>query len=480
MSHLVHGVVAFVGVLLMGIGPLCGQYTWRRVYGGLDDDQVRTVHPLDGGNFLVMGTTGSFGAGASDIHLFELDAAGERQWSRTIGGPGVDRLTRSRAAADGTFWAVGYTNSQGQGGYDGLLLQLNAAGDVLLERTFGGADWDFLHDLRILANGDLLLVGETYSNGAVEGRAWLLRCTAAGDTLWTRTLTLDGLNTKGTCVTVTGDEGYVLGGSAETPAGDRNALLSRWTSDGELVWTTPYGGAADDELRDVLTCASGGYSAVGVTASYSDWTEAYHLRVDEAGGQLWYRNWGQINDQESQEHTELTDGTFVTIGYTKTSGGGGKDMFLLKSATDGDFVYGRTFGGLEDDEGLGLAVLDDGFICVGLTRSYGSGGSDAFVVRTGPEGTTATETVISSFDPLSVEDATADVLSIHPNPTTGLLHVPTAPHSRALLVTDRTGRLVQREVLLPGMDRVMLELPDGLYLLHLQGHRPVRVVIHQP
>jgi len=450
------------------------------VYGGLDDEQARAVHPLDGGSFLVMGTTGSFGAGASDIHLFELDAAGERQWSRTIGGPGVDRLTRSRAAADGTFWAVGYTNGQGEGGYDGLLLHLNAEGDVLQEHTFGGADWDFLHDLRILANGDLLLAGETYSNGAVEGRAWLLRCTNAGDTLWTRTLTLDGLNTQGSCVTITPDEGYVLGGSVETATGDRNALLCRWTSNGELMWTAQYGGAEDDELRDVLTCASGGYSAVGVTASYSDWTEAYHLRVDDEGGELWYRNWGQINDQESQEHAELSDGTFMTIGYTKTSGGGGKDMFLLKSGIDGDFIYGRTFGGLEDDEGLGLAVLADGFICVGLARSYGSGGSDAFVVRTGPEGTTATENVISSFDPLTVEDVTADVPAFHPNPTTGVLHVPTSPHSRKLLVTDRTGRLVQRELLMPGVDRVMLSLPDGLYIVHLEDHRPVRVVIHHP
>ncbi len=450
------------------------------VYGGLDDEQARAVHPLDGGSYLVMGITGSFGAGASDIHLFELDAAGGRQWSRTIGGPGVDRLTRSRAAVDGTFWAVGYTNSQGEGGYDGLLLQVNAAGDVLLERTFGGADWDFLHDLRILGNGDLLLAGETYSNSAVEGRAWLLRCTAVGDTLWTRTLALDGLNTKGMCVTITEDEGYLLGGSAETPAGDRNALLARWTGDGELMWSTQYGGAEDDELRDVLTCATGGYSAVGVTASYSSWNEAYHLRVDDAGGELWYRNWGQINDQESQEHTELTDGTFVTIGYTKTSGGGGKDMFLLKSGADGDFIYGRTFGGSEDDEGLGFAVLADGFICVGITRSYGSGGSDAFVVRTGPEGTTATETVISSFDPLFVQDAAVEGPAFHPNPTAGLLHVPASLHTRELRVTDRTGRLVQRDVLLPGMDRVMLDLPDGLYLVHLAGNRPVRVVLQEP
>ena len=52
--------------------------------------------------------------------------------------------------------------------------------------------------------------------------------------------------------------------------------------------------------------------------------------------------------------------------------------------------------------------------------------------------------------------------------------------ARELVVIDRTGRLVHREVIMAGIDRTMLNLPDGLYLVRLEGHRPVRVVIQHP
>jgi hypothetical protein len=260
-----------------------------------------------------------------------------------------------------------------------------------------------------------------------------------------------------------------MAGSFRSEAGDLDGFVAKYDPTGELQWFQAYGGDSLDIARDIIQTADGGYSIVGSTESYSPHTEAWHLRLDAEGEELWFRNWGQIDDQESHEHFELGNGEFITLGYTKTSGGGGKDMFLLKSAPDGWFLFGRTFGGSDDEEGYGLAVLDDGFLCGGYTYSYGGGMSDVFLVRTGLDGTTETDQVISSFDPLSIQDPLPipTTLEVFPNPSDGTFHLGVDQPVQQLKVLDAAGRIVGTPALSPGERTVRTTLPNGSYIVEV-------------
>lgn len=458
---------------------LCGQPTWRRTYGALDDEQAQSVRRIDDNKFLLAGTSGSFGSGTSDIYLMLINELGVMEWSRNIGGPGVERLGEMRVGDEGAVWLAGYTNSSGAGGYDGQLIKVGPEGDVLLQRELGGADWDFFHDLRIMPDGGLLVAGETFSFAHPAGVAWLIRYNATGDTLWTQFLEV-GPGSKALALALTSDGGAIVSGSVPSNAGDLNAFLCKTDGEGNVQWSMQYGGEGDDLGQDVLQCADGGYSFIGSTTSYSQWTEAYHVRTDEQGNMVWDWNWGQINDQEAREHELLDDGGFISIGYTKTSGGGGRDMFLMRSAPDGDFVFGRTYGGGSDDEGSSLVVLPDGFLSAGLSRSYGAGGSDVFVVRAGPDGTTETENVTSSFDALSIDQQDSSGTFLFPNPTTGLVRFEAIGTERLMRVHDVSGRMVREFTVRPGQQEVEINVPSGIYLLTIGSSGATRLIVERP
>jgi hypothetical protein len=58
------------------------------------------------------------------------------------------------------------------------------------------------------------------------------------------------------------------------------------------------------------------------------------------------------------------------------------DVYLLEIGEDGTLYEETTIGGLQDDLGYCILEIDDGYIIVGSTRSFGAGGNDVYVVRT--------------------------------------------------------------------------------------------------
>jgi hypothetical protein len=97
---------------------------WRRVYGGLGYDGFMGVEPLADGGFLLAGSTDSQGAGAKDVYVVRTDAAGNELWHKTYGGKGDDEAVSLIKATDGTYMIAGMTTSEGAGGRDLYVLDL--------------------------------------------------------------------------------------------------------------------------------------------------------------------------------------------------------------------------------------------------------------------------------------------------------------------------------------------------------------------
>jgi hypothetical protein len=405
-------------------------------FGAYGADVGKQIAWVDDGTIIVGGTTGSFGSGASDIYLMWLDGDGFLTRSATIGGAGVDEFVDMEHLPNGDLLVVANSNSGGD--YDGMLVRTDPLGNVIWQQTYGSDDWDFFRDLLVLDTGEMIVVGQSFRPG-VDGEVWVIRMNDTGAMSEEWLLGGDGVQDGRSICRV--PDGFAMAGS--TGAGDgSDALLIRVGEDGSVLWTHTFGGDSLDMVNDVVATSDGGFSMVGTTHSYSPWEEAYHVKVDGDGNEVWFRNWGQINDQGAMKHLELPNGEFVSIGYTKTSGGGAKDMFLLRSAANGDFIFGRTYGGEQDDVGYGLDVTNDGFVCTGWTSSYGAGGRDVFVVRTDGSGVTQSEQVGTHFDPLEVEEHGTVPLVFMPNPSCGVFWLSGQKAGVDWVVHDGSGRTV--------------------------------------
>jgi hypothetical protein len=118
-----------------------------------------------------VGYTTTPGIVNSENYLIQkYDEAGNLLWSQTSGGANTDVLT-GVVAIGGRLFAVGYTRSQGAGGADAVILEIDPATGAMLSTTlFGGAQDDFVNGAATDGT-DLYAVGESRSFASVDGNA---------------------------------------------------------------------------------------------------------------------------------------------------------------------------------------------------------------------------------------------------------------------------------------------------------------------
>ena len=108
--------------------------------------------------------------GGEDFLVEKYDESGNLIWRKTSGGPNTDELTGVTALGNRLF-AVGYTKSQGSGGADAVLLEIDpASGNTLSTTVFGGPEDDKANG--VATDGtDLYVVGESRSFASAAGNA---------------------------------------------------------------------------------------------------------------------------------------------------------------------------------------------------------------------------------------------------------------------------------------------------------------------
>lgn len=105
-----------------------GSLEWGKTYGGPGIDRAASIVGSPDGGFLVSGQTRSFGAGLYDLLLMKLSPEGELEWAETFGGAHSDSVGQVIFLADGGLAIVGSTGSHGAGLSDIFVLRLQADG----------------------------------------------------------------------------------------------------------------------------------------------------------------------------------------------------------------------------------------------------------------------------------------------------------------------------------------------------------------
>lgn len=449
---------------------LYGQTTWQRTYGGYGMDEGHCVKQVMDGGYLVLGSTGSFGAGSSDFYLVRLDLDGALEWSAAIGTPGAEQGWGIAEAADG-YALVGFS-SGGTGGFDGMLVFTDHLGTEQWRRFYGGSDWDFLYAIAADPEG-YFLVGNTYS-GSGNGDQWLLKVQSNGDTLWTRSFGTE-YEDVARGVASTADGGCIVAGTIGTEDGTTSAVLTKFSATGDQQWQAVVGGASNDAGMDVVPTIDGGYVLSGSTESFSAFREMLMAKVDHDGVLVWQQHVGQIADWEGRQIVERPDGGLALVGFTMAFGAGGKDVYLLFTDAEGEFMYGRTYGGSDDDEGWSVDLtLDGGVVITGSNASSGPGVKSMYVIKGDATGEVADPQDYPYFDPLPVtEQATSSGVLLTPTLLSpgDEMHVRLNGQGSAMVsILDLRGT-VQAMVPLNASTRSSIRIPDlapGPYLISIE------------
>ena len=262
-----------------------GDTIWTRAYGGTDDDLAYSVAPTDDGGYIIVGKTASYGAGAADVYLIKINAFGDTAWTRTYGGLQDDYGESVALAGDGGYVVAGHTNSFGAGDIDVYVIKTDAAGDTVWTRTYGGGSWDYGHAIAATTDSGFVIVGRTESFGNGPD-VYVVKIDAAGDTLWTRTYGGTSID-RGYAVAPTNDGGCCVAGfTMSTPTGFADAYIIKINASGTTVWIRTVGGDLGETAQSVAPTSDGGCIVAGYTYSFgAGLSDVYLIKLD-AGGNL--------------------------------------------------------------------------------------------------------------------------------------------------------------------------------------------------
>lgn len=261
-----------------------GNTVWEKTYGAALDEAAFAVDVTPDGGYVIAGNASSFGSGSFDAWCLMLDASGAPVWQRTYGGPSYDIFAAVRATGDGGCVVAGYTSSFGAGAFDAWCTKLDAYGNVIWQKTYGGATGDVFSAVQLAPGGGYVVAGYSTSFGSGTYEGWCLLLDASGDVVWQRALG-DGPLDYFLGAEATGDGGYVLAGSSYISGGlNQQGWCLKLDASGNVIWQKTYGGNLNEHWFALSVTADGGLILAGEAASYGTGDpDAFCTIVDSSG-----------------------------------------------------------------------------------------------------------------------------------------------------------------------------------------------------
>jgi hypothetical protein len=101
----------------------------------------------------------------------------------------------------------------------------------------------------------------------------------------------------------------------------------------------------------------------------------------------WNKIYGGIGVEEAYSVRQTFDGGYIFLGLTYSFGAGGSGFWLVKTDRDGNKEWDKTFGGPLNEVGRSVRQTQDGgYILLGNTTSKGAGVADLWLIKTDASG----------------------------------------------------------------------------------------------
>ncbi len=359
-----------------------GEVDWVKNYGGSGEDTAQSVIQTADGGYAVLGFSSSIDGdivgkttSVNDYWLLKLDAEGNLMWNKTYGGSKDDRGQSVVQTKDGGYAIVGYAmsddgdGSNNEGFHDNWILRLDANGNILWEKSFGFSGHDHSYDVVQTDDGGFFFSGF-----------------------------LD--------VTSSDGEGNTGKGSYLTRHGVGEFWGTKLDANGNLQWRRYFGGTNNDRSYGVVQSNDGGFVLAGASesddfditdpkGSYDFWA----LKVNASGVLQWQKSFGGTGIDKAYDIAKTNDNAYVIVGNTFSTdtdiskNNGESDVWLIKIDNTGNLIWEKNYGGTLFDAARGVNLTaDGGFVIAGNSKSVddnvveNQGENDLWVIKTDAQG----------------------------------------------------------------------------------------------
>ena len=349
-----------------------GDIDWQKQFGGSGTDMLQTAFGTLDGGFILGGTSSSNksgdkltdGLGSDDYWIIKLDAKGNEQWQKTMGGESQELLQTIIQTKDGGYLIGGSSSSSAN-----TSTNLNKDQYIKTADNFGNLDY------------------------------WILKLDSSGKLEWQKSFGGEYADILKSVVQ-TPDAGYILGGTSNSPiSGNKNTdsygmsdyWLIKIDKSGTEEWQSNYGGSKDDHLSQMIATSDNHLILAGYSYSSSDGnknkgnregSDIWLVEIDLASEILWQETYNIGKQDFLASIIENKDKTILLGCHAKSEitmrqkqdKEGVNDFTIIKLKENNEELWRKNVGGSgEDILRKAIETRDGGYVLAGTSSSKVSG-----------------------------------------------------------------------------------------------------------
>lgn len=186
------------------------------------------------------------------------------------------------------------------------------------------------------------------------------------------------------------DGGYMIAGSSNYFAADNcsDVFILKTVQNGTTATGTAFLKPGNDAANSIVKTSDGNYAMTGYTNSTNgNNRDVYLIKTDTNRNMIWSKTYGGLGDDVGKSLIQTTDDGYAVVGYTNSSGEGKNDFWTAKLDGIGNMEWNKTYGGAGSDEASSvIQAANGGYVIVGKTNSFGAGNTDSLLVKTDTSG----------------------------------------------------------------------------------------------
>jgi hypothetical protein len=458
---------------------------FKKSYGNTGFDFGRGLLQLADSSYLITGSSSSNAQNSADAFIMHVDSLGELINTWFYGGAETEWGEKIVIGADSSIAIAGYTNTDGNGGFDFYFFKTDIDKNLLVEKTYGGEGWDFAYGLAALPDSGYIMVGETSSFEAVGTDAYMIRIDKFGDTVWTKQYGNVG-NDSYRSIKKISDTDFIVTGSYQHPDSTHlDGLVQRINMDGDIIWEELFGDTFDQTLYAIDTLEST-VVVGGESEKENGESVGQIIKLDFDGNLLWSNALGlsenfRINSLIA--HKLMSSVVLATETNSTAIPAYPDGMDIIISSYDFyisafNAIIHKSYGGVGNDEARQIInTLDNGPALIGSTSDYSNGGSNVMFIKIGNDFSYVDNNNWELDSILDIQKEIQEIqVAIYPNPTTETLNF-IKPTSEAgiIHVFDIEGRLIlNQKITSTSTELNVSNWNKGIYTLNFIQNGKVR------
>lgn len=284
-----------------------GNIIWQKCYGGSSNDRAYEFQQTNDGGFIIGGSSSSNDGDVSGNHggvdywVTKLDINGNLQWQKSYGGSSEDELRALELTDDGGYIIGGFVLSDdgdviySHPSYEYWVAKLDAYGNIQWKKSLGGSGMEFLSSIKQTADGGYVIAGRTNTSndGDVSGwhgccgnsDAWIVKLSSLGDLLWQKCVGGTEYDYSN-CIQITSDGGYILAG--DTKSNDYDVYGNHNSSDYWIVKLSPHTFVNEYNFSHTLLIYPNPLTEYSVVTFDNSNKDKYKLLVIDITGKILY------------------------------------------------------------------------------------------------------------------------------------------------------------------------------------------------